>query len=466
MISTWRRRNNKRSYIFLALSTLIVLVGGTLTLLWQAQQSEHSQANAGYIVGAPTLTAASIEQIFARAGSPMVGTGAIVEQAARSANIDDAFALAVWWTETNDGAAGVGRADRNPGSVRGSAGYPRAFDGYTIYPSYAAAIGDWFTLLRTRYVNQGLTSVYTICYPYVGTSGAMSWANKVTNLMLRYNGGTSITSAPIAAVPPTPRPNHNPKPESKPIIHNGVTNTKVIPTVVVRVPDKKKVVTASEHKQEILKPQHRPTTIGLWQGVMQPGSHIARNKPGRNSIAVQKHANGIFTADIQQFLIVVALLATILAILPFIGIRRKRREHTAARTERVTGRLILIPPLLFNQYSPVAKGREEMMRETGPLKNDDGIPATPLLRGISTVPLTPFVASRASEVNTVPLTPFVARHDGKERRSGNNDTVLKRARLVPVEPGVQEAATEMIGIIRLPANERASYQDRSTERTG
>src|SRR5258708_19326536 len=40
----------------------------------------------------------------------------------RQYQIDDAFALSVWWTETNDGAAGVGLADRNPGSVRGSVG--------------------------------------------------------------------------------------------------------------------------------------------------------------------------------------------------------------------------------------------------------------------------------------------------------------------------------------------------------
>ena len=86
----------------------------------------------------------------------MAGTGKLVEQTSRQTNIDDAFALAVWWTETNDGAAGVGLADRNPGSVRGSAGYPSAFDGYTIYPSYSAAVGYWFKMIRNNYVNRGL----------------------------------------------------------------------------------------------------------------------------------------------------------------------------------------------------------------------------------------------------------------------------------------------------------------------
>ncbi len=161
-------------------------------MLWQTQQLRAGkamrQASSGSIVGAPTLSAATVNKIFAQMGSPMVGTGSVVEQAARQTNIDDAFALGVWWTETNDGAAGVGRADRNPGSVRGSNGYPSAYDGYTIYPSYAAGITDWFNILKNRYVSRGMTSVYSLCYSYVGTSSAPLWAAKVVNLMYRYRG--------------------------------------------------------------------------------------------------------------------------------------------------------------------------------------------------------------------------------------------------------------------------------------
>src|SRR6266566_62397 len=105
--------------------------------------------------------------------------GKLVEQVSRQTSIDDAFALAVWWTETNDGAAGVGLADRNPGSVRGSVGYPSAFDGYTIYPSYPAAIVYWFNMLKNNYVNRGLSTVYLISHPYVGTSSSSLWAGKV-----------------------------------------------------------------------------------------------------------------------------------------------------------------------------------------------------------------------------------------------------------------------------------------------
>jgi len=138
------------------------------------------------VVGPPTLPASTVDAILTRLGSPMVGTGKVVVQASQKAKVDDAFALAVWLVETNDGAAGVGRADRNPGSVRGSVGYPSAFDGYTIYPSYSDAIVYWFGMIRHRYVDRGLSTVYAISHPYVGTSSSPLWAAKVTKLMLRY----------------------------------------------------------------------------------------------------------------------------------------------------------------------------------------------------------------------------------------------------------------------------------------
>jgi len=186
-------------------------IGGGMALLAQVQQGSQ-RVSATYampqygdvgVSGPPTLTAATVDGIFARLGSPMVGTGKAVEAASRQSNIDDAFALGVWWTETNDGAAGVGLADRNPGSVRGSVGYPSAYDGYTIYPSYTAAIDYWFNMLRNNYVNHGLSTVYAIARPYVGTTSYPLWAGKVINLMWSYRG---IAPPPPPVVTATPRP--------------------------------------------------------------------------------------------------------------------------------------------------------------------------------------------------------------------------------------------------------------------
>lgn len=195
---------------------VIILLGGAVALLLSGSRAAIRPARAVQglyndlsVVGPPTLPAATVNAIFTRLGSPMVGTGAVVEQTSRQTGIDDAFALAVWWTETNDGAAGVGLADRNPGSVRGSIGYPSAYDGYTIYPSYTDAIIYWFHMLKNRYVANGLSTVYAISHPYVGTSTSYLWAGKVVNLMLRYRG---------EAPPPTPVPTLVPSPTFSPLL--------------------------------------------------------------------------------------------------------------------------------------------------------------------------------------------------------------------------------------------------------
>lgn len=209
-----RHRTLQQLFQLFMLSTVILLIGAGAALLWETQHigkasmPVHAVGDVG-VSGSPTIAAATVNTIFARLGSPMVGTGKLVEQVSRQTSIDDAFALAVWWTETNDGAAGVGLADRNPGSVRGSVGYPSAFDGYTIYPSYSAAIVYWFNMLRENYVNRGLGTVYAIARPYVGTTSYPLWAGKVVALMYKYRGIAPPPPPPPASLP-EPKPTVNP----------------------------------------------------------------------------------------------------------------------------------------------------------------------------------------------------------------------------------------------------------------
>ncbi|MGH2479382.1 MAG: hypothetical protein ACRDHW_06990, partial [Ktedonobacteraceae bacterium] len=89
--------------------------------------------------------------------------------------------------------------DHNPGSVRGSVGYPSAFDGYTIYPSFSAAVIYWFGMMKRVYISRGLTTVTSISHPYVGTSTSNLWAGKVINLMNRYRA--EAPPPPPAATP-------------------------------------------------------------------------------------------------------------------------------------------------------------------------------------------------------------------------------------------------------------------------
>jgi hypothetical protein len=170
-----------------------------------ADQQQNFTANQdadASVAGLPTVSAETIDKIFVQLGSPMAGTGALIAHTANATHIDDAFALAVWWTETNDGEAGVGLTDRNPGSVRGNTGFPIAYDGYTAYSSYALAIVDWFHLLRANYLNRGLTTVYEICHPYVATASAGDWAAKVILLIAHYRLEGPPASVQALTTPP------------------------------------------------------------------------------------------------------------------------------------------------------------------------------------------------------------------------------------------------------------------------
>jgi hypothetical protein len=184
--------------VFIAIVVGLIVHTQDKQLIFSVKAASQSMPDGDLsVVGKPSLPATTVDAILKSLGSPMSGTGQVVAQASQQTNIDDAFALAVWWTETNDGAAGVGLADRNPGSVRGSVGYPSAYDGYTIYPSYSAAIVYWFNMLKNMYVNQGLSTVYLISHPYVGTSSSPLWAGKVVALTLKYRG--EAPPAPIVA---------------------------------------------------------------------------------------------------------------------------------------------------------------------------------------------------------------------------------------------------------------------------
>jgi hypothetical protein len=331
---------------------LVILLAGAAALLWQVQHAQPTRADGSNVVGPPTLPARTVDQILAQMGSPMVGTGAVIEAASRQTNIDDAFALGVWWTETNDGAAGVGLADRNPGSVRGNVGYPSAFDGYTIYPSYSAAIVDWFNLLRSRYVDQGLTSVYTICRPYVGTTSAYLWAGKVVNLMLRYHG---------EAPPPTVVPSPTPRLDAARIQHKQLHAAAPKPALQG---------TTSE-------------AAHIFGNAQAPATRAVAPVAAHQALAVQQN-----TPSTAPFIILLGLLAALGVALWGLIIRRGIPAAPASLPLAVTAmqtpstEALALPALYVNEFSPVLAPQPVANTEQLPWSQRPQTPV-PVLAGVA-----------------------------------------------------------------------------------
>jgi hypothetical protein len=244
-----------RSTLFFLFSTSILLLACFSTLLWQHQQQHSTQAQAADLsfAVAPTLPAATVDTILANMGSPMAGVGNVIEQASQNYQIDDAFALAVWNVETSEGAAGVGRSYLNPGGVRASPAYSSGLGGYTLYPSYAEGVQDWFRIVRDRYVDRGLSSVYTLCVPYVGTSHAYEWAAKVSNLMLSFRN----------EAPPAPTPTPTPLIYDKQLAIADAKMLQVSKIVTAPEPQKNTAITHPQPQQTSSISAHQPLAFAL-----------------------------------------------------------------------------------------------------------------------------------------------------------------------------------------------------------
>jgi hypothetical protein len=330
----------------------LIISGSTGTVLWQEQHLYPTRAAGVSITSSPTLSATAVDHIFANVGSPMYGTGNLIATKARQTHIDDAFALAVWWVETNDGMAGVGHFDLNPGSVRGSFDYPTAYDGYTIYPSYAAAITDWFTLLQHHYVDQGLNSVYTISIPYVGTTGAINWANKVIALTLcyHYEAMTSATVQPSQSI----QHSHTPHSREKPL------HTRRHPQ---RIRQQRHPHLIIHHYNQHADTRHHNRDITEKQ-------HVLPYIPIKSEVGRGRAIEEVIRVDRQQTTFISIILSGLCLIA-----RRYARKRGTTTTPAFNSRTVPATPLCFAHATE--------------------IPLTPLLQRPCTIPLTPFITARA-----------------------------------------------------------------------
>jgi hypothetical protein len=119
----------------------------------------------GNVSGPPSLSPDTIDQILLNAHSPAGKLGATLTQLSQQYHIDNAFALAFFHHESSYGVAGIATVTHSLGNIRCSAGYA-CLDGYRAYPTWADGARDWYQLISTVYLPNGLNTVSKIIPVY------------------------------------------------------------------------------------------------------------------------------------------------------------------------------------------------------------------------------------------------------------------------------------------------------------
>jgi hypothetical protein len=132
-------------------------------LQFPVNPGEHS------VLGTPSISAAAIDTILAKYGSPAAGTGQTWIALGQHYGIDPAYAVAFFIHEssagTNPSWAGIksdGSTTHNVGNII-CAGYATCYGRFRDYSSWDEGIGDWYKLISHEYVQgRGAASVEQI----------------------------------------------------------------------------------------------------------------------------------------------------------------------------------------------------------------------------------------------------------------------------------------------------------------
>ena len=155
------RMPDRTSRLFSTLPVLAMVVAALPILLRNSPAAaagcpSTSQAGASSLIAhAPTLSLDTVTWALAQRGSPLSGADArFIVQASQQAAVDDAFALAVWAAESQDGREAVPGTD-NIGNITAAEGVSWAERVFAIYPTWQAGIAAWFHLIDQLYIPGG-----------------------------------------------------------------------------------------------------------------------------------------------------------------------------------------------------------------------------------------------------------------------------------------------------------------------
>jgi len=155
-------------------------------------------ATGSSIVGSPTVSAQFIDQMLCKYGSSSVcGTGADLYSLGQQYNIDSAFALAIFWNESNFGRAGTAQSTHSLGNLRCIDGYA-CQGGYAAFNSWQDGYRAFYKLISgPYYVGSGLTTPEAIMPKYAPSGDG----NSPSHYIYVVNSAVSLWRSGKAEVP-------------------------------------------------------------------------------------------------------------------------------------------------------------------------------------------------------------------------------------------------------------------------
>ncbi len=154
---------------------LLALLAGTLPFLFAPSpvtaatcSTTNTSGASPLIVHSPSLSLETVTWELAQRNSPLSSDDAhFLVQESKQTNIDDAFALAVWAAETQDGREAV-PGTHNIGNITAAHGVSWADHIFAVYPTWQVGIAAWFRLITQLYVPGGhATDLVTFSLFYV-----------------------------------------------------------------------------------------------------------------------------------------------------------------------------------------------------------------------------------------------------------------------------------------------------------
>lgn len=162
-----------------------------------ARHPQSSSAPAQFaqsVVGSPSLSASQIDKILCNAGSPACGTGTDLYTLGVQSNVDPAFALAVFWNESNFGKAGEAAYSHSLGNLRC---IPNAacVHGYAWFNSWQDSYRAFYALISGPiYAGAGLTtpeSILPVYAPSGDNNDPQHYAQVVESAMSLWRSGST-----------------------------------------------------------------------------------------------------------------------------------------------------------------------------------------------------------------------------------------------------------------------------------